>query len=387
MNSKLNSLIKKFSFINCKYIRGGTSKGVYIEEEDLSKIAKSEKERESVILRILGSPDPYKLQMNGLGGGISSNSKVVILSKRKIENKTYLNYNFGQVSVTENKIDFSGTCGNLASGLFEYCKYSDKYNDCFEENLVFEKDRFNKVLNVWSENKKNVMAIYGNISYDNKVNYNTDNQIEISGVPGKSDALYVSFIYNKHNLLPSNNPIEKIENINFTLINGANPLIVTDLSDYKVKLKNENIDIFKINYNEVEPIFNSLKKFVSENYKIKLNDGLRVCIVDKSDDLVNDIRAVISAPPGRIHHAMTGTGALNISFCSEVKNSTVNKLLISMYDKKKMLNKSKNSIRIQHPSGYFDCSHEIINEDNKYLAVKGGFLRTARLIMEGKAYF
>lgn len=115
--------------IPAKIIRGGTSKGVYINSKFLPK---NIEERDNILLKIIG-PDTTGIQIDGLGGGISSTSKVAIISKIKLNDKFYLNYNFGQVSINEKKIDWSGNCGNLASGLFELVKYDKQYEECLEK--------------------------------------------------------------------------------------------------------------------------------------------------------------------------------------------------------------------------------------------------------------
>ena len=112
-----------------KYIRGGTSKGLYLNS---SCLPKTPLDRDQIILKIMGSPDSNSLQIDGMGGGISSTSKVALISKRKINGNSFLNYNFGQVAIKDCKIDWSGNCGNLSSGLFEFARYEKEYEDCFE---------------------------------------------------------------------------------------------------------------------------------------------------------------------------------------------------------------------------------------------------------------
>ena len=97
--------------IKAAFIRGGTSKGVFFRAGDLPA---DEIERDVALLRALGSPDPYERQLDGLGGGLSSLSKAVIIG-RSDRDDADIDYTFAQVSVTEPLVDYAGTCGNLSS--------------------------------------------------------------------------------------------------------------------------------------------------------------------------------------------------------------------------------------------------------------------------------
>ncbi|AUH53582.1 hypothetical protein CXB49_08800 [Chromobacterium sp. ATCC 53434] len=94
-------------------MRGGTSKGLFIRADALPEDTAC---WEPMLLRALGSPDPHGLQLDGLGAGLSSTSKVVILSPSRRENCD-VDCLFGQVALREARIDWSGNCGNLASAV------------------------------------------------------------------------------------------------------------------------------------------------------------------------------------------------------------------------------------------------------------------------------
>ena len=103
--------------IQASYIRGGTSKGVFFALDDLPSFAVEPGEpRDSLLLRVVGSPDPYGKHTDGMGGATSSTSKVVIISpSNRID--CDLNYLFGQVAIDRPKIDWSGNCGNLSAAV------------------------------------------------------------------------------------------------------------------------------------------------------------------------------------------------------------------------------------------------------------------------------
>ncbi|MGY9004096.1 MAG: PrpF domain-containing protein, partial [Rhodospirillales bacterium] len=95
------------------FMRGGTSKGVFFHEADLPDDAEK---RDRVILEVLGSPDPYQRQLNGMGGGISSLSKAMIIEASDRDDAD-VDYTFAQVSVTEESVGYAGNCGNLSSAI------------------------------------------------------------------------------------------------------------------------------------------------------------------------------------------------------------------------------------------------------------------------------
>jgi len=103
--------------IPATYMRGGTSKGVFINLDDLPAFAqKPGPDRDALLLRIIGSPDPYAKHTDGMGGATSSTSKVVIISKSQ-ETDHDVDYLFGQIAIDKPFVDWSGNCGNLSAAV------------------------------------------------------------------------------------------------------------------------------------------------------------------------------------------------------------------------------------------------------------------------------
>ena len=103
--------------IPATYMRGGTSKGVFFNLEDLPEVCKVPgPARDAMLLRVIGSPDPYAKQTDGMGGATSSTSKTVILSK-SLKDDHDVDYLFGQVSINKPFVDWSGNCGNLTAAV------------------------------------------------------------------------------------------------------------------------------------------------------------------------------------------------------------------------------------------------------------------------------
>ena len=103
--------------IAATYIRGGTSKGVFFNLTELPETAQVPgAARDNLLLRVIGSPDPYGKQTDGMGGATSSTSKSVIVSKSAQPDHD-VDYLFGQVSIDQSFVDWSGNCGNLSSAV------------------------------------------------------------------------------------------------------------------------------------------------------------------------------------------------------------------------------------------------------------------------------
>ena len=103
--------------IPATYMRGGTSKGVFFRLEDLPAAAQTPgKARDTLLQRVIGSPDPYGKHTDGMGGATSSTSKCVIISKSSVPEHD-VDYLYGQVAIEESFVDWSGNCGNLSTAV------------------------------------------------------------------------------------------------------------------------------------------------------------------------------------------------------------------------------------------------------------------------------
>jgi 2-methylaconitate isomerase len=397
----MNLAIKSPNKIYAKYIRGGTSKGLYILDSSLPLI---QPQRDEILLKIMGSPDPTGLQIDGMGGGITSTSKVALISKIKRNNQEFLNYNFGQVSIKEAKVDWSGNCGNIASGLFEFVKEEKEYLDCLEE-VQDKGSNYSHKLRVWQENKKHEMCIWGNINHSSE-------KVCISGIKLAYPPLFVEFkdiVPIDSNLFPTKNLIDRLqlsdtEIIEATLISGANPLAVIHAS--ALGLKGNEIPS-EINYFSIKERLDLISKKAAEKMKIQLTDAFRIAWVaspspytDTSNNLIDvskfDILSRITTN-SRIHHAHTGTGAINIAVAALIKGTIPNTCLIedkrrnfsdSSAKKEIVLNKSmEGQVIIGHPGGLMICEGEVNLDGNDWRVSRAGFIRHARMLMEGWIYF
>lgn len=403
--------------IYSKYIRGGTSKGLYLLD---STLPTSPSLRDKIILKIMGSPDPTGLQIDGIGGGISSTSKVALVSKITRNGLSFLNYNFGQVSIKEPKIDWSGNCGNLASGLFEYARTEEGFQDCFEEVKDIN-SKYTHKLRIWQINKQHEMYIWGNLTPSIE-------KVFISGIQGAYSPLFVEFkdiVPPVSKLFPTGNVIDKLilaedDVIEATLISGANPLAIINASS--LNLKGNELPS-EISYPSIKERLDLISKKASERMKIELTDAFRVAWVappssytDSSNNFIEEDKIDILSritTNSRIHHAHTGTGAINIAvasiingtipnLCLKNKNNCVHKVFedkegkveikiaedkISLKDNENISLQIEGKIIIGHPGGLMICEGEVEMVGGEWKVNRAGFVRHARVLMEGWVYY
>ena len=161
--------------LQCSIFRGGTSKGVFVKEEDLPE---NKEERDQILLKIMGSPD--ERQIDGLGGAVSTTSKVAIISKES-ENDWDVNYTFAQVQIDKPFVSYAGNCGNISSAVGVFA---------LENNMV-EITAPITTVRVYNTNTKKL--IHEHIPTPNgEITYEGD--FSISGVPGTGSKIELEFL-------------------------------------------------------------------------------------------------------------------------------------------------------------------------------------------------
>ena len=167
------------------YMRGGTSKGVFFKLDDLPEAARVAGEaRDNFLLRVIGSPDPYGKQTDGMGGATSSTSKTVILSRSNQADHD-VDYLFGQVSIDKPFVDWSGNCGNLTAAVGSFAIS----NGLVDQARVPEKGV--ATVRIWQANiKKTILA---QVPISNGEVQETGN-FELDGVTFPAAEVQVEFV-------------------------------------------------------------------------------------------------------------------------------------------------------------------------------------------------
>mgnify|MGYP002625080489 CR=1 FL=1 len=367
-------------------MRGGTSKGVYILENDLPK---DKNEWEPLLLRLMGSPDAK--QIDGLGGSYSVTSKVAII-KKSDNPEADVDYTFAQVSVDKPLVSYKGNCGNISSGVGPFA---------IEKGLVKAKDGLTSV-RIFNTNTQKI--IEADVKTPNcEVAYEGD--FAIAGVPGVASPVKLKFVNPSgtlgHGLLPTGNAVDVLDvpefgKVEVSIVDAANPLVFVKAVDIGLtgkELPDElNGDTKMLDLLEKIRGLAAVKLGLIEDYKRSAWDtpGIpKMTFVAKADDYKTSDGKEISKNQidllsrmmsmQKPHPSYAMTGAMCTAAAAVTPGSIVNQVLAPDTDTQ--------FIRIGHPAGILECGADFRLENGATVPeVDDTFgFRTANLLMEGIA--
>ena len=371
------------------YMRGGTSKGVFFRLQDLPEACQIPGEaRDKLLLRVIGSPDPYQKQIDGMGGATSSTSKTVILAEPTQPDHD-VDYLFGQVSIDKPFVDWSGNCGNLTAAV-----------GAFAINSGFvAKDRVPEngtcTVRIWQANIKKTIIAHVPIT-NGEVQETGD--FELDGVTFPAAEVQVEFMDpadGEGSMFPTGNLVDDLEvpgegTLKATMINAGIPTIFVNAEDigYKgTELQDDiNSDPKALARFETIRAHGAVKMGLIQNIEEAANrqHTPKVAFVAKPSDYVSssgkNIRAgdvdvlVRALSMGKLHHAMMGTAAVAIATASAVPGTLVN-LAAGGRD--------RTHVTFGHPSGTLRVGAEAKAVDGQWTATKAIMSRSARVLMEG----
>ena len=365
-------------------MRGGTSKGVYILESDLPE---NREQWDSLLLRLMGSPD--KKQIDGLGGAQSVTSKVAIV-KRSRRPDADVDYTFAQVSVDKPLVSYKGNCGNISSGVGPFA---------IEKGLVETADDVTTV-RIFNTNTEKIIAAEvqtpgGEVTYDG--------DFAIAGVPGNASPVKLKFVEPAgtlgQGLLPTGNAVDTLEIPDFgpvqvSIVDAANPLVFVKASDLGLRgdeLPSElDSDPEKLDLLEKVRGMAAVKLGLIEDYTRSAWDTPGIpkmtfvapardytaadgkAIGKESVDLLSRMMSMQKTHPS---YAMTG--AMCTAAAAVVPGSIVKQVLSEGADTQ--------FIRIGHPAGILECGVDY-RENGNIPCIDDTFgFRTANLLLEGIA--
>lgn len=366
-------------------MRGGTSKGAYILEDDLPE---DREEWEPILLKLMGSPD--KKQIDGLGGSQSVTSKVAIVKKSSRADAD-VDYTFAQVSVDKPLVSYKGNCGNISSGVGPFA---------IERGLIEAKEGTTSV-RIFNTNTEKVI-IADVKTKDGCVEY--DGDFAIAGVPGTASPVRLKFVEPSgtlgKGLLPTGNVVHVLNvpgfgDVEVSVIDAANPLVFVKAKDLgltgrelpdELNASQEKLDLLEtvrglaaVKLGLIEDYTRSAwdtpgipkMTFVSEAETYVSADGKE--IPKESIDLLSRMMSMQKTHPS---YAMTG--AMCTAAAAVVPGSVVNQVLRDDVDTQ--------YIRIGHPGGILECGVDYQESSAvPYIEDTFGF-RTANLLMEGTAH-
>ena len=376
------------------YIRGGTSKGVFFKLTDLPESAQVAGEaRDKLLMRIIGSPDPYSKQIDGMGGATSSTSKTVILSKSTHPDHD-VDYLFGQVSIDTAFVDWSGNCGNLSAAVGSFAISSGLVDATrIPENGTC-------TVRIWQANIGKTIIAHVPIT-NGQVQETGD--FELDGVTFPAAEVQLEFLDPADEgegdgggaMFPTGNLVDDLEVPNIgtfkaTLINAGIPTIFINAADIGytgTELQDAiNNDTAALEKFETIRAYGAVKmgliKDISE--AAKRQHTPKVAFVAPPTDYVSSSGKAVKATDidllvralsmGKLHHAMMGTAAVAIGTAAAVTGTLVNIAAGGG---------EKSAVRFGHPSGTLRVGAEAKWVDGQWTVTKAIMSRSARTLMSG----
>ncbi|MBB1384748.1 2-methylaconitate cis-trans isomerase PrpF [Pseudoalteromonas sp. SG45-5] len=371
------------------YMRGGTSKGVFFNLTDLPKPAQVAGEaRDNLLLRVIGSPDPYAKQTDGMGGATSSTSKTVILSKSE-QAEHDVDYLFGQVAIDKPFVDWSGNCGNLTSAVGAFAI----------SNGLVDKSRVPNngvaIVRVWQANIKKSILVHVPIT-NGEVQETGD--FELDGVTFAAAEVKLEFMDPADGdsaLFPTGNVVDDLKvpgvgTLKATMINAGIPTVFINAADIGytgTELQDDiNNDVAALEKLETIRAYGAVKMglITDINEAQARQHTPKVAFVAAPLDYTASSGKVIEAANinllvramsmGKLHHAMMGTAAVAIGTAAAIEGTLVNIAAGGG---------ALSEVNFGHPSGTLKVGAEAKNSAGNWLVTKASMSRSARVLMEG----
>ena len=378
--------------IPATYMRGGTSKGVFFRLQDLPAAAQVPgAARDALLLRVIGSPDPYGKQTDGMGGATSSTSKTVILSaSQRLDHD--VDYLFGQVSIDQPFVDWSGNCGNLSAAVGSFAIASG-----LVDVTRVPRDGLCTV-RIWQANIGKTIVAHVSMT-DGEVQETGD--FELDGVTFPAAEVQLEFLDPADEsegggaMFPTGNVVDELDvpgvgTLTVTMINAGIPTIFVNAA--------------AIGYTgtELQDAINNDAKALAMFETIRACGAVRMGLIKHIDEAAqrqHTPKVAFVAPPsayvassgkhiaatdidllvramsmGKLHHAMMGTAAVAIGTAAAIPGTLVNLAAGGV---------ERTSVRFGHPSGTLRVGAQAMQVDGQWQVTKAIMSRSARVLMEG----
>ncbi|MCA1247087.1 2-methylaconitate cis-trans isomerase PrpF [Massilia sp. MS-15] len=383
--------------IPATYMRGGTSKGVFFRLQDLPQAAQVPgPARDALLLRVIGSPDPYGKQIDGMGGATSSTSKAVIVAKSDQPGHD-VDYLFGQVAIDRPFVDWSGNCGNLSSAVGSFAIASGLLDPARvpQDGMA--------TVRIWQANiGKTIIA---HVPVTNGAVQETGD-FELDGVTFPAAEVQLEFLDPAAEeegagagvataMFPTGNLVDELEvpgvgTLRATMINAGIPTIFVQAE--------------AIGYmgTELQEAINGDPRALAMFEAIRAHGALRMGLISSIEEAArrqHTPKVAFVAPPasyqassgkqvdagdidllvralsmGKLHHAMMGTAAVAIGTAAAIPGTLVNLAAGGG---------ERSAVRFGHPSGTLRVGAEAVLRDGQWSVAKAIMSRSARVLMEG----
>ncbi|WP_406868775.1 2-methylaconitate cis-trans isomerase PrpF [Paraburkholderia fungorum] len=379
--------------IPATYMRGGTSKGVFFRLQDLPQAAQVPgAARDALLMRVIGSPDPYGKQIDGMGGATSSTSKTVIIAKSSKPDHD-VDYLFGQVSIDRAFVDWSGNCGNLSAAVGPFAISAGLVDASrIPHNGV-------AIVRIWQANIGKTIIAHVPIT-DGAVQETGD--FELDGVTFPAAEVQLEFMDPAAEeegaggaMFPTGNLVDDLDvpgvgTLKATMINAGIPTIFV------------NAEAIGYKGTELQDAINSDDKALAMFETIRAHGAVRMGLIKNIDEIAtrqhtpkiafvakpadyvassgkrvaaSDVDLLVRAMSmGKLHHAMMGTAAVAIGTAAAISGTLVNLAAGGG---------ARDAVRFGHPSGTLRVGAEAREEGGEWTVTKAIMSRSARVLMEG----
>ncbi|MGN6382479.1 MAG: 2-methylaconitate cis-trans isomerase PrpF [Dyella sp.] len=379
--------------IPATYMRGGTSKGVFFRLDDLPQAARAPGAAlDALLMRVIGSPDPYGKQIDGMGGATSSTSKTVIVSKSSRPDHD-VDYLFGQVAIDKAFVDWSGNCGNLSAAVGPFAIASG-----LVDPARVPRDGI-AIVRIWQANIGKTIIAHVPMT-DGEVQETGD--FELDGVTFPAAEVQLEFMDPAAEeegaggaMFPTGNLVDELDvpgvgTLKATMINAGIPTIFVEAA--------------AIGYTgaELQEAINGDDKALAMFETIRTHGALRMGLIQSLDQIAtrqHTPKVAFVAPPadyvassgkpvkagdvdllvramsmGKLHHAMMGTAAVAIGTAAAIPGTLVNLAAGGG---------ERQAVRFGHPSGTLRVGAEASLVCGSWTVTKAIMSRSARVLMEG----
>lgn len=378
--------------IPATYMRGGTSKGVFFRLEDLPPAAQVPgKARDKLFQRVIGSPDPYAAQIDGMGGATSSTSKCVILSKSSRSSHD-VDYLYGQVAIDKDFVDWSGNCGNLSTAAGAFAIHAG-----YIAPARLAQDGTCTV-RIWQANIGKTIIAHVPVK-NGQVQETGD--FELDGVTFPAAEIVLEFIDPSDDdeeggsLFPTGNLVDDLEvpgvgTFKATMITAGIPTVFVNAAD--------------IGYTgtELREAINTDPAALARFEKIRVAGALRMGLIKTPEEAAtrqHTPKVAFVAPPvdhvtssgktiraadvdllvralsmGKLHHAMMGTAAVAIGTAAAIPGTLVNLAAGGG---------ARDVVKFGHPSGTLRVGAAASKNGGEWKVEKVTMSRSARVLMDG----
>jgi 2-methylaconitate cis-trans-isomerase PrpF len=370
------------------FMRGGTSKAVIFHARDLPE---SRADWEPIFLSVIGSPDPSMRQLNGMGGGVSSLSKVCVIGPPSRPDAD-VDYTFAQVLIDKARVDYNGNCGNMSSAIGPFA---------VDEGLVAKPSNGEAVVRIYNTNTRKI--IVSRFPMDG-AEAAVSGDMALDGVAGTGAPIRLEFMApggaKTGRLLPTGNAtdtlqVEGLGRVPASLVDAANPCVFVPAeavgataTELPTQIEQNAALLGKLeairraasvamgiapDVEKAGTISVPIVSFVAPPVEMTVLSGRRLAPSDM------DI-AVRMMSNGQAHRATPLTGALCLAVATRVPGTIPNEFARSLSD-------DAMQIRIAHASGVITVDAKVAPSGNELHAEYAAVYRTARRLFEGRVLY